>query len=175
MCQYCGSWTYLRLWITSWCFSTLDQVLCSPGRSGSDLFYVSSVLKVTQPEVCSKTDCLTFSLCPSKTHSRVPSLFLAPWNNFRTICGLASHVVYRGCSLGCWTDSFSHTGVPQWFPSVFQCCYTGLDVIPTFTLMCGDVVGKLIADILGLWCQSFFISHFLHSFLRVYKQLEALS
>lgn len=26
---------------------------------------------------------------------------------------------------------------------------TGLDVIPTFTLMCGDVVGKLIADILG--------------------------
>lgn len=97
-----------------------------------------------------------FSPSLQNTDSPFPSLFLAPWNNFRTICGLASHVVYRGCSLGCWKDSFSHTGVPQQFPSVFQCCYTGLDVIPTFTLMCGDVVGKLIADILGSWCQSLF-------------------
>ncbi len=42
-------------------FPLQPSSLCSPGHSRSDLFYVSSVLIVTQPEVCSKTHRLMFS------------------------------------------------------------------------------------------------------------------
>lgn len=47
--------------------------VCIAGHSRSDLFYVSSVLKVTQPVVCSKTHCLKFS--PSSLHNTLSPFF----------------------------------------------------------------------------------------------------
>lgn len=53
-----------------------------------------------------------------------------------------------------------HSGVSEALPVRLPLTVMGLDVIPTLAPMCWDVVGKLIADILGLWCQRFFISRF---------------
>lgn len=43
-----------------------------------------------------------------------------------------------------------HSGVSAALPARLPQAVMGLDVIPTLAPMCWDVVGKLIADILGL-------------------------
>lgn len=59
-------------------FPLLPCSLCSPGHSRSDLFYVSSVLVVTQPEVCSKTHRLMFSPLSFQVTQRLLSVFSLP-------------------------------------------------------------------------------------------------
>lgn len=73
---------------------------------------------------------------------------MAAWNNFRTISGIASCDVEGGCSLDCQAGPPSPCQAFHSNPSLSSSAVIGLDVIPTLTLMCWDVVCKLIADIL---------------------------
>lgn len=73
---------------------------------------------------------------------------MAAWNNFRTISGIASCDVDGGCSLDCQAVPPSPRQAFHSNPSLSSSAVIGLDVIPTLTLMCWDVVCKLIADIL---------------------------
>lgn len=176
--------------IASRCISITAQFCLRPGSSQIWLFYVSSVLVVTRPEVCSKTHRLMFSPVSLQLSPQLPPVFfpllfssviflplspsppcpplretLAACNNFRTICGIASCDVDRGCSLDCQQGPPSFTQAIHSDPSLSSSAVIGLDVILTLTLMCWDVVCKFIADILGTWCQRFFISRFSPSLL----------
>lgn len=76
---------------------------------------------------------------------------MAAWNNFGTICGIASCDVNRGCSLACQQGLLPlRSGVSAALAVRLPLAVMGLDVIPSLAPMCWDVVGKLIADILGL-------------------------
>lgn len=143
-------------------FPLQPSSLCSPGHSRSDLFYVSSVLIVTQPEVCSKTHRLMFSpsnplhnfslsflplsLFPPLNLFLSLSLFFPLRETFGSMEQFQNHL--WDCVMWCRRrmliglserTSFSHSGVPQQSLSFFQCCYrSGCDSdSDSYVLGCG--------------------------------------
>lgn len=176
-CHYWGLYVVLCANHKPMSFHCRPSSHCSPGHSRIDLFYVSSVLVVTQPEVCSKTHRLMFS--PSTTSPCLlslplfpplnlsPTLFFFPLSEtFGSMEQFQNHL--WDCVMWCRRRMFiglsegppSPTQAFHSNPSLSSSAVIGLDVIPTLTSMCWDVVCKLIADILGTWCQRFFISRF---------------
>lgn len=178
-CRYWGLYVVLCANHKPMSFHCRPSSHCSPGHSRIDLFYVSSVLVVTQPEVCSKTHRLMFSpfslhhfslsplsLSLSSFKSFSHSLFFPLSETFGSMEQFQNHL--WDCVMWCRHRMLiglsegppSPTQAFHSNPSLSSSAVIGLDVIPTLTPMCWDVVCKLIADILGTWCQRFFISRF---------------
>lgn len=120
---------------------------------------------MTQSEVCSETHRLMFSPSNPHHHFLSPSLSFRP-SLLRGIFGSMEQFQNHLWDYVMWCRptrliglsnraSFSRQALHS-KPSLPSRAVIGLDVIRT--LMCWDVVCKLIAEILGTWCQSFFFS-----------------
>lgn len=188
---------YFYLWIRSPCISIIDPALSS-ARVIPDLICFMSLLysKWPSPRYAVKHIALCFLPSPSNPLHNFSLSFLAlslfpPLNLSPTLFFFSfkrnfwQHGTISEPFVGLrhvmrtedahWTVRRppSPTQAFHSNPSLSSSAVIGLDVIPTLTLMCWDVVCKLIADILGTWCQRFFISRFpLSSLLHVCVQLK---